>query len=122
MKSAVLATLHTCVTGMLLLAPAASPCTAATFQETGQDKSFPDPSSAQQAAVSMQPLWTVASKSRVVVSPDGRLIAADDGSPRLLDVETGREVRRFAQQSEIGFDLAFSPDGKWLVAADGKDG
>lgn len=44
-------------------------------------------------------------------------VAADDLVVRLYDIETGRLVRRFAHQTHRVTDLAFSPDGRWLLAA-----
>lgn len=55
-------------------------------------------------------------------SPDGRLLALDglDDTIRILDAETGRQVRELAGYStELGV-LAFSPDGK-TVASDWGD-
>jgi WD40 repeat protein len=63
---------------------------------------------------------------RVAFSPDGRLLASRgglDGSVRLWDVTTGTQVQRFTGLSNVNpwrFNhdtaLAFSPDGKTLVA------
>lgn len=43
--------------------------------------------------------------------------ASDDLSVRIIDMETKRVVRRFSGHSNQITDLAFSPDGRWLVSA-----
>jgi RNA polymerase sigma factor (sigma-70 family) len=55
-------------------------------------------------------------------APDGRSIAlpgATEEMIRLCDTATGKEIRSFANGSEV-FTVAFAPDGKTLAAA-GKD-
>ncbi|MBX9583846.1 MAG: hypothetical protein K2X87_26390, partial [Gemmataceae bacterium] len=64
------------------------------------------------------------------VSPDGKLLAgiadapfARDGSGRVWEVETGREVRRFdAGRPHRGSAVAFSPDGRLMVAGSDEEG
>jgi WD40 repeat protein len=60
-----------------------------------------------------------------VLSPDGRTVAAGDydltrtprGSSfvRLLDLKTGKELRRFAEGDAARIRPSFSPDGKYLT-------
>jgi WD40 repeat protein len=56
-------------------------------------------------------------------SPDGKKLVTGsaDGSVRLWEVATGRELRRFAGHSGRVFGAAFSPDGKYVVSS-GVDG
>jgi WD40 repeat protein len=55
-------------------------------------------------------------------SPDGRLLAVEDGSSeiRLEETATGREVARLTAPEQVGyFPDAFTPDGTRLVARSG---
>lgn len=61
----------------------------------------------------------------VAFSPDGRTLAVGlakwtasnpDYAIRLIEVETGHEIRRLTGHSEVVADLAFSPDGKRLLS------
>jgi WD40 repeat protein len=57
------------------------------------------------------------------VSRDGRLVAGcgnragDDADLRLWDLNTGRELARFARRAGPTHHPAFSPDGRWLAVA-----
>jgi WD40 repeat protein len=56
-------------------------------------------------------------------SPDGRWLASGGvyeaglGELRLLDAETGREVRKFEKDTAGVLGVAFSPDSRWLASA-----
>ena len=51
-----------------------------------------------------------------VLSPDGsKLFTGDFDGPRLWDVETGKLLRRFANNSEVVSAAAFSADGRRVV-------
>jgi WD40 repeat protein len=54
----------------------------------------------------------------VVFSPDGKLLAADsaDNSIRLWDIAAGRELRRFAGNTQYINALVFSRDGRMLAS------
>ena len=61
----------------------------------------------------------------MALSPDGRVLAASAGRPgevRLLDPDSGRELRRLHGHTRGSYDsLAFSGDGSRIVAAGGED-
>ena len=61
----------------------------------------------------------------IAVSPDGaRIAAADsDGNARIVETETGEEVRSFRMAAGIGAkkSLTYSPDGR-LLAGTGEVG
>lgn len=59
----------------------------------------------------------------VAFSPDGKLAlsgGSDDGTMRLWDVETGRELVRYTGHAGRVWCVAFSPDGK-LALSGGAD-
>jgi WD40 repeat protein len=66
------------------------------------------------------------SVSSAVFSPDGKdiLVGCSNGVAQLRDAETGRLLRTFLHHEERAVDIsvAFSPDGKRLVTAGGRDG
>src|SRR5262249_19711847 len=55
----------------------------------------------------------------IALSPDGKLLAIGDAGAaiRLLETETGKQVRQFAARNRTGALLSFSRDGKRLAAA-----
>jgi WD40 repeat protein len=54
----------------------------------------------------------------VAYSPDGRRLAAacDDGTVRLVDVESGNEISRLKGHEKSVLAVAFSPDGRTLAS------
>jgi WD40 repeat protein len=48
-------------------------------------------------------------------SPAGHSIATGGQAVRILDAETGKEVRRLPSKNGDSIPLAFSPDGHWLA-------
>ena len=57
----------------------------------------------------------------LAISPDHPDVAGADCGIRLLDVETGRVVRRLEGHRAYAHSLQFSPDGRWLISR-GHDG
>lgn len=71
-------------------------------------------------------LWThkrilglVRLKTGIALSPDGRYMVKGnvDSTALLLDVETGKVLRRFEGHNKVVYSYDFSPDGKYLVTA-----
>jgi WD40 repeat protein len=60
--------------------------------------------------------WNVISAA---YTPDGKRIvsASHDGTGRLWDAETGREVLQFQADRNGGYRLAISPDGNYLATS-----
>jgi WD40 repeat protein len=59
--------------------------------------------------------------ARLAFSPDGKALALAGGGctpPRLLDLASGKELRRFPTRSDWITSLAFSADGKLLAAGE----
>lgn len=51
------------------------------------------------------------------LSPDGRhVFYAKKGSIHMIDVKTGKEIRRFGSDGEYAYSVSCSPDGKYIVA------
>lgn len=75
---------------------------------------------AREARLIKVPLEGTTPVRSIAFSPDGKTIAeaSDYLSPRLWDVTTGKLVRSFPrpQANEFPLSLAFTPDGKTLVA------
>ncbi len=55
----------------------------------------------------------------VAFSPDGKYLVtcSHDGTVRLWDVASGKEVRRFTGHTGPTFGAAFSPDGKYVLTS-----
>jgi WD40 repeat protein len=76
-------------------------------------------------------LWDIASGQQVglighqggvpgvAFSPDGRYLATSgaDGTARLWDISTGKEIRRFTGHTSLIRTVVFSPDGKTILTA-----
>ena len=69
------------------------------------------------------PIWTIAERQTteiysVAFSPDETQLASgsEDHGIRLWDVNTGREIRRFAGRIDEVHSVAFSPDGSQLAS------
>jgi RNA polymerase sigma factor (sigma-70 family) len=61
--------------------------------------------------------------SNITFSPDGkRLAAAGRSAIVIADVATGKEIARWDNQDHYTVGLAFTPDGKSLVAGEGEPG
>lgn len=56
--------------------------------------------------------------ARLLFAPDGRTLAAsDDSTITLWDVNTGALRSKFEDLDDMFFEMAFSPDSKWIAAA-----
>ncbi|KAG9662442.1 WD40 repeat-like protein, partial [Aureobasidium melanogenum] len=57
---------------------------------------------------------------RLLFSPDGKTLAAsDDSFITLWDVDTGSFRSKSEETDDMYFEMAFSPDSKWIAAASG---
>jgi len=52
---------------------------------------------------------------RIVFSPDGKQLASTGELTRLWDIATGKELRTLTGRKNVGYPLAFSPDGRFLA-------
>lgn len=66
-----------------------------------------------------RPIWTVRSGQAVAISPDSKTVAVagSSGPVRLLDAATGIERVVCEGLKAHIYKIAFSPDGKWVAAA-----
>src|SRR5262249_340985 len=56
----------------------------------------------------------------VAFSPDGKYLVegSGDGTGKVWETETGKEVRRFEEHSAQVLSVAFSPDGRYVLTGD----
>jgi WD40 repeat protein len=59
--------------------------------------------------------------NRVVFSPDGKRLCScgSDGSVRIWDTESGKEIKRHQDHTEIAWCVAYSPDGQFILSGGG---
>jgi WD40 repeat protein len=57
----------------------------------------------------------------IVFADDGKrlLTSGYDGTARLWDRDTGKELYRFRDHKEFVWSAVFSPDGKWVLTGGG---
>jgi len=74
-----------------------------------------------QEHVRLMPQLGLGEVTSVALSPDGRFVLTGgyDNTAQLWDIETGKELQRFAGHDEHVYSVAFSPDGRSVLTASG---
>jgi len=88
-------------------------CLGLAGPSVGDDNTKPSDTQVNPKAVSLIPAYDV-----LAISPDGKFMAATDGSLHLYDLANGRELARLGWPSKSWCrHIAFSPDGRRIVSA-----